>query len=162
MTKNVFVQVRMTEELNQLVVEQATKKSAARIRETSRSDIIREAIRFYLDHQEDQVGSRRHFKREFQEAIKELRWLMVLLIILVAEIGSKILYAIYDIGDIRKEQLENPQERTTIIKKARSDYRGVALVRTAMESTRDEGAILFNRLYDVSLDAERQRLEKAP
>ena len=39
---------------------------------TSQSVIIREAIRHYLDEQEDLIGSRRHFQKSLQDRITRL------------------------------------------------------------------------------------------
>lgn len=41
-------------------------------REYTESDLIREAIRRYLDEQEDIAGSRRHFAKTFQDRIDRL------------------------------------------------------------------------------------------
>ncbi len=43
-----------------------------RISFASEADIIREAIRLYLDGQEDLIGSRRHFQRSFRDRIDGL------------------------------------------------------------------------------------------
>lgn len=41
-------------------------------RDTTEADLIREAIRRYLDEQEDLAGSRRHFQRAFRDRIDQL------------------------------------------------------------------------------------------
>src|SRR5262245_41819529 len=41
-------------------------------RDTSESELIREAIRQYLDHQEDLAGSRRHFQKSLQDRLDQL------------------------------------------------------------------------------------------
>jgi hypothetical protein len=41
-------------------------------RDTPEADLIREAIRRYLDEQEDLTGSRRHFQKSFQQRIDRL------------------------------------------------------------------------------------------
>jgi Arc/MetJ-type ribon-helix-helix transcriptional regulator len=41
-------------------------------REVSESDLIREAIRYYLDNQEEMLASRRHFTKTFQDRIDRL------------------------------------------------------------------------------------------
>ncbi len=38
----------------------------------SRADAIRAAIRAYVDEQEDQIGSRRHFQKTMQRALDEM------------------------------------------------------------------------------------------
>jgi Arc/MetJ-type ribon-helix-helix transcriptional regulator len=41
-------------------------------RDTTESDLIREAIRLYLDNQEDIIGSRKHFQKSLQERLDRL------------------------------------------------------------------------------------------
>lgn len=41
-------------------------------RDTTEADIIREAIRLYLDNQEDIIGSRKHFQKSLQERLDKL------------------------------------------------------------------------------------------
>lgn len=41
-------------------------------RDTTESDLIREAIRLYLDQQEDIIGSRKHFQKSLQERLDKL------------------------------------------------------------------------------------------
>jgi Arc/MetJ-type ribon-helix-helix transcriptional regulator len=41
-------------------------------RDVTEADLIREAIRLYLDNQEDIIGSRRHFQRSLQERLDRL------------------------------------------------------------------------------------------
>lgn len=41
-------------------------------RDTTEADLIREAIRQYLDEQEDLIGSRRHFQKSLRERIDSL------------------------------------------------------------------------------------------
>ncbi len=41
-------------------------------RNVTEADLIREAIRRYLDEQEDLTGSRRHFQRSFRDRIDQL------------------------------------------------------------------------------------------
>jgi hypothetical protein len=41
-------------------------------RDTTEADLIREAIRIYLDTQEDIIGSRRHFQKSLQERLDKL------------------------------------------------------------------------------------------
>ena len=41
-------------------------------RNITEADIIRQAIRLYLDGQEDLIGSRRHFQRSFRDRIDRL------------------------------------------------------------------------------------------
>lgn len=41
-------------------------------RNTTEADLIREAIRLYLDNQEDIIGSRKHFQKSLQERLDKL------------------------------------------------------------------------------------------
>jgi hypothetical protein len=41
-------------------------------RDTTEADLIREAIRLYLDNQEDIIGSRKHFQKSLQERLDRL------------------------------------------------------------------------------------------
>lgn len=41
-------------------------------RDTTESDLIREAVRLYLDNQEDMIGSRKHFQKSLQERLDKL------------------------------------------------------------------------------------------
>jgi Arc/MetJ-type ribon-helix-helix transcriptional regulator len=41
-------------------------------REVTEADVIREAIRLYLDEQEDLIGSRKHFQKSLQSRIDSL------------------------------------------------------------------------------------------
>lgn len=41
-------------------------------RDTTETSLIREAIRFYLDQQEDLIGSRKHFQKSLQERLDRL------------------------------------------------------------------------------------------
>ncbi len=41
-------------------------------RDTTESDLIREAIRLYLDNQEDLIGSRKHFQKSLQDRLDKV------------------------------------------------------------------------------------------
>lgn len=41
-------------------------------RDTTEADVIREAVRLYLDNQEDIIGSRKHFQKSLQERLDKL------------------------------------------------------------------------------------------
>jgi len=58
----------MTPEMAQRLSQIASTKP----RNVSEADLIRNAIRHYLDEQEDLVGSRRHFQRALQARVDEL------------------------------------------------------------------------------------------
>jgi Arc/MetJ-type ribon-helix-helix transcriptional regulator len=60
--------IAMTEEMQDRLKQLVSKHG----REFTESDLIREAIRRYLDDQEDLIGSRRHFQKSFQDRIDRL------------------------------------------------------------------------------------------
>ena len=55
---------QMAQRLNQI--------ASTKPRNVTEADLIREAIRRYLDEQEDLTGSRRHFQRSFRQRIDQL------------------------------------------------------------------------------------------
>lgn len=67
-TKTVRRSISMTPEMRDLLAQIAAKHG----REVSENDIIRDAIRHYLDQQADVVGSRRHFQRSLQARLDRL------------------------------------------------------------------------------------------
>lgn len=67
-TKSVRRSISMTPEMRDLLAQIAAKRG----REVSENDIIRDAIRQYLDQQADVVGSRRHFQRSLQARLDRL------------------------------------------------------------------------------------------
>ena len=60
--------VAMTPEMRDLL-RQITAKQAAGVTE---ADVIREALRRFLDEQDDLIGSRRHFQKSLQSRIDRL------------------------------------------------------------------------------------------
>jgi predicted DNA-binding protein len=46
--------------------------ASTRPRDTTEADLIREAIRLFLDEQEDLIGSRRHFQKSLRESVDAL------------------------------------------------------------------------------------------
>ena len=67
-TKSVRRSVAMTPQMRQRLQQLLDKQT----REVTEADLIRQAIREYLDRQEDIVGSRAHFRKTFQARIDEL------------------------------------------------------------------------------------------
>ena len=55
---------KMAQRLNQI--------ASTKPRNVTEADLIREAIRRYLDEQDDLVGSRKHFQRSFRQRIDQL------------------------------------------------------------------------------------------
>jgi len=66
--KTVRRSIAMTQEMRDMLAQLAAKQG----RDVSESDLIRDAIRLYLDQQADMVGSRRHFQKALQERIDRL------------------------------------------------------------------------------------------
>lgn len=62
--------IAMTPEMHSRLEQLVSKQG----RDTTESDLIREAIRLYLDEQQDIIGSRRHFARSFQDRIDRLEY----------------------------------------------------------------------------------------
>jgi len=66
--KNVKRSLNMSEEMHGLLLQITAKRG----RDVTESDIIREAIREYLDEQSDLVGSKRHFQKSLQARLDRL------------------------------------------------------------------------------------------
>jgi predicted DNA-binding protein len=66
--KSVRRSLAMTPEMAQRLKQIVTTKP----RNITEADLIREAIRLYLDQQDDLIGSRRHFQRTFRSRIDQL------------------------------------------------------------------------------------------
>ena len=64
-TKSIRRSVSMTPEMRARLAQLASKH----LRDATEADLIREAIRAYLDEQTDLIGSRRHFQNSFQDRI---------------------------------------------------------------------------------------------
>ena len=67
-TKTVRRSISMTPEMRDLLAQIVAKRG----REVKENDLIREAIRQYLDEQADVVGSRRHFQKSLQVRLDRL------------------------------------------------------------------------------------------
>lgn len=67
-TKTIRRSLSMTPEM----ARRLTQIASNRPRNITEADLIREAIRRFLDEQEDLTGSRRHFQRSFQRRVDEL------------------------------------------------------------------------------------------
>lgn len=66
--KSVQRSITMTQEMRDRLALLVSKKP----RDTTESDLIREAIRLYLDNQEDIIGSRKHFQKSLQDRLDKL------------------------------------------------------------------------------------------
>jgi len=60
--------VAMTPEMRDLLAQLVSKQP----RSVSEAEIIRDAIRQYIDGQEDIIGSRKHFQKSLQERVEKL------------------------------------------------------------------------------------------
>lgn len=67
-TKTVRRSISMTQEMRDLLAQIVAKRG----REVTENDLIRDAIRQYLDDQSDVVGSRRHFQKSLQTRLDRL------------------------------------------------------------------------------------------
>lgn len=67
-TKTVRRSISMTPEMRDLLAQIVAKRG----REVTENDLIRDAIRQYLDDQSDVVGSRRHFQKSLQTRLDRL------------------------------------------------------------------------------------------
>ncbi len=66
--KNIKRSLNMSEEMHGLLMQLTAKRG----RDVTESDLIREAIREYLDAQSDLVGSKRHFGKSLQARLDRL------------------------------------------------------------------------------------------
>ena len=66
--KSIRRSLSMTPEM----AERLSQIAKSKPRNITEADLIREAVRRYLDEQEDLTGSRKHFQRSFRERIDQL------------------------------------------------------------------------------------------
>jgi predicted DNA-binding protein len=66
--KSIQRSITMTQEMRDRLALLVSKQP----RDTTESDLIREAIRLYLDNQEDIIGSRKHFQKSLQDRLDKL------------------------------------------------------------------------------------------
>lgn len=67
-TKTVRRSINITPEMRDMLAQIAAKQG----RDITEADLIRDAIRLYLDQQADLVGSRRHFQKSLQAQLERL------------------------------------------------------------------------------------------
>ena len=70
--KSVQRSITMTQEMRDRLALLVSKQP----RDTTEADLIREAIRLYLDNQEDIIGSRKHFTKAFGRRVDHLERLV--------------------------------------------------------------------------------------
>jgi predicted DNA-binding protein len=68
MKKTVRRSITMTQEMQDRLALLVSKQP----RDTTEADVIREAVRLYLDNQEDIIGSRKHFQKSLQDRLDRL------------------------------------------------------------------------------------------
>ena len=66
--KTIRRSITMTQEMQDRLVLLVSKQP----RDTTEADLIREAIRLYMDNQEDIIGSRKHFQKSLQERLDRM------------------------------------------------------------------------------------------
>jgi predicted DNA-binding protein len=60
--------IAMTPEMRELLAQVVSRQP----RDVTEADIIREAIRLYVDEQQDIIGSRKHFQKSLQDRVERL------------------------------------------------------------------------------------------
>ncbi len=88
-TKTVKRSISMTPEMHDLLAQSAARRG----REVREVDLIRDAIRQYLDNEADVIGSRRHFQKSLQARLDMLEVTLtfqmnVLIYLLAAVLGD--------------------------------------------------------------------------
>lgn len=113
--KTIRRSIAMTPEMHSRLEQLVSKQG----RDITESDLIREAIRLYIDEQQDIIGSRRHFARSFQDRIDRLEYtlefhLNVLLLLLANALPQMLPH-------FTKERVAAPQLLQQAIIAARRD-----------------------------------------
>ncbi|MDX2138477.1 MAG: hypothetical protein SF123_10315, partial [Chloroflexota bacterium] len=85
--KSVRRTISMTPEMRDLLAQIAAKHG----REVRETDLIRDAIRHYLDNQADVVGSRRHFQRALQTRFDRLEHTLTFQMLMLTFLLSMVL-----------------------------------------------------------------------
>ncbi len=111
--KSVRRSVAMTQEMHNRLAQLVSKQS----QDVTEADLIREAIRRYLDEQEDLIGSRRHFQKSLRQRVDQLEnavgFQLNVLIYLLAEDDQQIETAILNAlrgGDILLAKMKAVRE----------------------------------------------------
>jgi predicted DNA-binding protein len=94
--------------------------ASAQPRNITEADLIREAIRRYLDEQEDLTGSRKHFQRSFRERIDQLE------VAVTFQLNVLIYLLVTDESHLRNAIITAKQEGETLLAqmKAVRDLKG--------------------------------------
>ena len=90
--------VRRSVAMTPAMAERLRQVASTQPRTVTEADLIRDAIRRYLDEQEDLIGSRRHFQRSLRDRVdrleSELSFQLVVLFFLLSENKSALRRAI--------------------------------------------------------------------
>jgi len=149
------ITIHLTEALRGRIDEVVQRDNQRRKRHVTTSEIVREAIRFYLDHRDDVTGSRRHFIMQFRAGLGAIRTMLIILIILMARIGALLTL---EIDDLTRQRLENlSSENAALEIDLLVKNQALSLVRHAIEETSAEGVLLESRILDLAADLEISR-----
>jgi predicted DNA-binding protein len=96
---------QMSDRLNQI----------ASTRDEAISEIAREALRLFLDNQEDLIASRKHFSKSFQQRLDHTDWQMSILLHLVCNLTSVMMSV------IMKEDYPSEEVLQFALKQAQAD-----------------------------------------
>lgn len=81
----------------------------AKQRDEAKAEIVRVALRAYLDEQEDLIGSRKHFSKAFQRRMDYLERLLVIGLWLNVQSGQILFERVtkksYDLGDLMEDAI---------------------------------------------------------
>lgn len=82
----------------------------AKQRDEPKAEIVRAALRVYLDEQEDLIGSRKHFTKMFQRRVDYLERLLVIVLWLNVQSGQILFERVtkksYDLGDLLEDAIQ--------------------------------------------------------
>ncbi len=81
----------------------------ALLRDEAKAEIVRAALRAYLDEQEDLLGSRKHFTRMFQRRVDYMEKLLVVMLWLNVQtlqiLHERIKQEPYELGDLLQDAI---------------------------------------------------------
>lgn len=149
------INVKLTSELLAVVDEAIAKQSKNQGKEVNRSEFLRMALRYYLDNQDDVVGSRRHFTRQFQQSLGMLRSLLMVILVLLARIGAELTLELTDVERAQLEQADPEKARRALSRLA--IQRGRSLISDAMLEVAGEGDSIEDQFWQLTKDREIDR-----
>jgi Arc/MetJ-type ribon-helix-helix transcriptional regulator len=115
--KTVRRSISMTPDMHDLLTQIVAKRG----REVKENDVIRDAIRQYLDEQADVVGSRRHFQKSLQTRLDHMESVLVfqmqvLTYLLAAVLGDESGAAIDDAIIMARRDGENLMKQIAAVR----------------------------------------------